>query len=104
EFGIRRDQAEMILDRIDLLSASKRKPIDTLYTYASRNMTNTEFPDHQLSIVNEVVGKSIRLDDLAESIYQELPKEYLDMLMQYEDFVKAYEASPEVVDLLKKVG
>ncbi|MEM4441275.1 MAG: transaldolase family protein [Ignisphaera sp.] len=104
EFGIRRDQAEMILDRIDLLPASKRKPIDTLYTYASRNMTNTEFPDHQLSVVNEVVGKSIRLDDLAESIYQELPKEYLDILMQYEDFVKAYEASPEVVDLLKKVG
>ncbi|MEM4584608.1 MAG: transaldolase family protein, partial [Ignisphaera sp.] len=62
EFGIRRDQAEMILDRIDLLPASKRKPIDTLYTYASRNMTNTEFPDHQLSVVKEVIEKNIRLD------------------------------------------
>lgn len=104
EFGLTREQAEIILDRIDLLPASKRKPIDTLYTFASRNMTNTEFPDHQLKVVNEVLSKNIRLDDLAESIYQQLPREYLDILMKYEDFVKAYEASPEVVELLKKVG
>lgn len=104
EFGISRMQAEIVLDRIDLLPASKRKPIDTLYTFAGRNMTNTEFPDHQLKVVKEVTEKNTRLDDLAESIYQELPVEYLDILMEYEDFVKAYEASPEVVELLKKVG
>jgi hypothetical protein len=104
EFGISRTQAEIVLDRIDLLPASKRKPIDTLYTFSSKNMTNTEFPDHQLRVVKEVSEKNIKLDDLAESVYQELPREYLDILMKYEDFVKAYEASPEVVELLRKVG
>ncbi|MEM1644413.1 MAG: transaldolase family protein [Ignisphaera sp.] len=104
EFNITREQAEIVLDRIDLLPASKRKPIDTLYTFASRNMTNTEFPDHQVKVVNEVISKNIKLDDLAESIFQELPREYLKILMKYEDFVKAYEASPEVVELLRKVG
>lgn len=104
EFGIKREQAEIVMDRIDLLPASKRKPLDTLYTYASKNITNTEFPDHQLSVVNEVIKKGVRLDDLSESIYQKLPKEYLDILMQYDDFVKAYEASPEVVELLRKIG
>jgi len=104
EFGLTRDEAETVMDRIDLLPASKRKPIDTLYTFASRNMTNTEFPDHQLNVVEEVTKKSISLDDLRESIYQQLPRKYLEILMQIEDFVKAYEASPEVNELLRKVG
>lgn len=104
EVGITREQAEIVIDRIDLLPASKRKPIDTLYTFASRNMTNTEFPDHQLKVVNEVAEKGIELDEIRESIYQTLENRYLEILMQYEDFVKAYESSPELNDLLKKVG
>jgi len=104
EIGVTREQAEVVIDRIDLLPASKRKPIDTLYTFASRNMTNTEFPDHQQKVVREVAEKNIKLDDIKESIYQSLEKRYLEILMQYEDFVKAYEASPELNDLLRKVG
>ncbi len=104
EIGIRREEAEFVLDRLDLLPASKRKPIDTLFTFASKNMTNTEFPNHQLKVIREVSEKGIRLDDLRESIYQPLDPEALEILMKYEDFVKAYEASPEVNELLKKVG
>ncbi len=104
EFGIGEDDAEMILDRIDLLPASKRKPIDTLYTFASRNMTNTEFPNHQLNVLKESMKDGFKLSDYAESVMQELPKENLERLMRYEDFVKAYEASPEVNELLEKVG
>jgi transaldolase len=104
EFGLTREEAEIVLDRIDLLPASKRKPIDTLYTFASRNMTNTEFPDHQLNVVKEVAEKGVKLEDLKESIYQSLPRKYLEILLQLEDFVKAYEASPEVNELLKNVG
>ncbi|MEM0026941.1 MAG: transaldolase family protein [Ignisphaera sp.] len=104
EYGLTREEAELVMDRIDLLPASKRKPIDTLYTFASRNMTNTEFPDHQLSVTEEVTKKNIALEDLRESIYQQLPRKYLEILMQMEDFVKAYEASPEVNELLKKAG
>ncbi len=103
EFGLSREEAEFIIDRIDLLPASKRKPIDTLYTFASRNMTNTEFPDHQLAVVQEL-GKRGGYRDLVESIYIPLGREYLDILMKMEDFVKAYEASPEVNKLLKEIG
>jgi hypothetical protein len=104
EFGLTREEAETVLDRIDLLPASKRKPADTLYTFATRNMTNTEFPDHQLNVVREVAERGIELEDLKESIYQPLPRKYLEILLQIEDFVKAYEASPEVNELLKRVG
>ena len=102
--GLSREQAEFIFDRIDLLPASKRKPIDTLYTFAGRNMTNTEFPNHQLAVLKESLKEGFKLDDFAESILQELPKDVLERLMKYEDFVKAYEASPEVNELLKEVG
>lgn len=102
--GLSKEQAEFIFDRIDLLPASKRKPIDTLLTFASRNMTNTEFPNHQLAIFKESMKENFRLEDYAESILQELPKENLERLMKYDDFVKAYEASPELNELLKEVG
>ncbi|HDN76068.1 MAG TPA: hypothetical protein ENG05_02950 [Acidilobales archaeon] len=102
--GLSREQAEFIFDRIDLLPASKRKPIDTLYTFAGKNMTNTEFPNHQLAVLKESLKEGFKLDDFAESILQELPKDVLERLMKYEDFVKAYEASPEVNELLKEVG
>ncbi len=104
EVGISREEAKIVLDRLDLLPASKRKPIDTLYTFASRNMTNTEFPNHQLAVLKESLKEGFRLDDFSESIYKQLSEESLKRLMKYEDFVKAYEASPEVNELLKKVG
>ena len=105
EYGLTKEQAEFIFDRIDLLPASKRKPIDTLYTYASRNMTNTEFPNHQLAVLKESMKEGFKLEDYAEAILQELPKDVLKRLMEeYEDFVKAYEASPKLNELLKKVG
>jgi len=102
--GLSREQAEFIFDRIDLLPASKRKPIDTLLTFASKNMTNTEFPNHQLSILKESMKEDFKLEDYAESILQELPKENLERLLKYDDFVKAYESSPELNELLNEVG
>jgi len=104
EVGVSREQAEFVIDRLDLLPASKRKPIDTLYTFASRNMTNTEFPNHQLAVLKESMKEGFKIDDYAESILQQLSQDVLNRLMAYEDFVKAYEASPELNELLKKVG
>ena len=104
EVGVTREQAETVVDRIDLLPASKRHASDTLLTFAGRNMTNTEFPNHQLRVLNESLKPGFKLEDYKESVYKPLSKEILERLMQYEDFVKAYEASPEVNELLKKVG
>jgi len=104
EVGVSPEQARFVIDRLDLLPASKRKPIDTLYTFASRNMTNTEFPNHQEKVVEEVTKTGIDIEKLRESIMQPLDSKLLEVLMRFEDFVKAYEASPEVNELLKKVG
>ncbi len=105
KYQLTREQAEYVFDRLDLLPASKRKPIDTLYTFASRNMTNTEFPNHQLKVQQEYMKPDFKLDDYAESILQPLDEKALKRLMErYEDFVKAYEASPELNELLRKVG
>ncbi len=104
EVGVTREEAEMVVDRIDLLPASKRHPSDTLLTFARRNMTNTEFPNHQLKVLHETMKPGFRLEDYEESVMKELDPKVLERLMQYEDFVKAYEASPEVNELLKKVG
>jgi len=100
--GVAREQAELVLGRFDLLPASKRKPIDTLLALSSLNVTNTEFPDHQLNVTE--AAKSLSLDELRESITRPLSGGELEMLMQLEDFVKAYEASPEAAELLKEVG
>lgn len=102
EVGVTREQAELVLSRIDLLPASKRKPLDTLLTLSSQNVTNTEFPDHQLSVIEYC--SSCDLDALRESIAQPLDATPLEALARIEDFVRAYEASPEVVKLLSEVG
>ncbi len=104
KYGITKEEAEFVLDRIDLLPASKRKPIDTLYTFAGRNMTNTEFPNHQLAVLKESMKENFNIEDYRESILQKLDEEPLKILMKLEDFVKAYEASPELNELLKKIG
>jgi len=100
--GVARDQAELVLDRFDLLPASKRKSIDTLLTLSSINVTNTEFPDHQLNVVEAATGLS--LEELRESVAKPLSGNELELLMQLEDFVKAYEASPETAELLSEAG
>lgn len=100
--GVTREQAELVLSRFDLLLASKRKSIDTLLALSSLNVTNTEFPDHQLNVIEAAGGLS--LEELRESIAKPLGGEKLELLMQLEDFVKAYEASPEAFELLKEVA
>ena len=50
KYGLSQDQACLVMDRIHYLPASKRKPFDTYWTLASRNLVHTEFPDHQENV------------------------------------------------------
>jgi hypothetical protein len=102
--GVSREQAELIINRIDLLPASKRKPEDTFLTLSRRNVTNTEFPNHQLAVVKAALTEGFRAEDYEDSIIKALNHEALKVLMDVEDFVKAYEASPELNSLLKEAG
>ncbi|MBO3832577.1 MAG: hypothetical protein FGF51_04235 [Candidatus Brockarchaeota archaeon] len=102
--GIPGESAELIINRIDLLPASKRKPEDTFLTLSRRNVTNTEFPNHQLAVVKEALRGGFNMGDYEDSISRRIGPDVLEILMGIEDFVKAYEASPELNGLLKEVG
>ncbi|MEM3648392.1 MAG: transaldolase family protein [Thermoproteota archaeon] len=103
-YRIPRENAELIINRIDLLPASKRKPEDTFLTLSGRNVTNTEFPNHQLAVVKEALREGFNMGDYEDSISRGVDQDVLKVLMSIEDFVKAYEASPELNSLLKKAG
>ncbi|MGQ9479393.1 MAG: transaldolase family protein [Thermoproteota archaeon] len=104
KFGVPKEDAELIVSRIDLLPASKRKHIDTLLTLSSGNVTNTEFPNHQLSVAKSALENGFRMEEYRESIAQGLSEDVLNILMDIEDFAKAYEATPELESVLNEVG
>lgn len=103
-YGINPTQAEQVLRGIDVLPASKRKPSDTYLTLARRNMTNTEFPNHQLNVHLEYAEKGLRLEDYDWSITRKHSSAVLETLLTIEDFKKAYELTPELIKILKEVG
>ncbi|MGC9107438.1 MAG: hypothetical protein ACP5IE_04530, partial [Infirmifilum sp.] len=104
KYGLSAEQAEEVLDGIDVLPASKRRPEDTYYTLSARNMTNTEFPNHQLNVHLEYQKKSLRLEDLAEAVRVNWGPESLDLLLKMPEFRKAYEVTREIKAVLLEVG
>ncbi len=103
-FGLTHEQAETVMGRICYLPASKRKPQDTYWTLASRNMVHTEFPNHQENVRRLAESEGFRLADYVESITGEFPTETLELLRELPDFVTAYELTPELNGILSEVG
>ncbi len=104
KYGLTPEQAEEVLDGIDVLPASKRKPADTYYTLASRNMTNTEFPNHQLNVHLEYSSRRARLEDYREAVSVNWGPQELDLLLKWSEFRKAYDLTPELKRLMLEVG
>jgi hypothetical protein len=102
--GLAQDQARLIMDRIHCLPASKRKPFDTFWTLASRNLVHTEFPDHQENVRRMAEDPKFSLKDYDESIRHAFPSDILERLNQMEDFQKAYEINPELAETFAAVG
>ncbi len=102
--GITQDQASFIMDRIHYLPASKRKPFDTYWTLASKNLVHTEFPDHQENVRRMAEDPQFQLKVFEESILKTFPNEVLTLLNQMDDFKKAYEINPELAEVFKEVG
>ncbi|HSB05529.1 MAG TPA: hypothetical protein VLK23_10060 [Thermodesulfobacteriota bacterium] len=97
-------QASLVLDRIHYLPASKRKPFDTYWTLACRNLVHTEFPDHQENVRKMSVDPQFNLEECGESIQGSFPSDVLERLNQMADFRKAYEINPELAGIFKEVG
>lgn len=104
KYGLTPEQAERILDAIDVLPASKRKPMDTYLTLARNNMTNTEFPNHQLAVLKTYMEPGFRLEEYDNAILKKHDDKYVKILYEYEDFVKAYELTPYLVEVFKEAG
>jgi hypothetical protein len=102
--GLAQDQARLIMDRIHCLPASKRKPFDTFWTLASRNLVHTEFPDHQENVRRMAEDPKFSLKDYDESIRHTFSSPILERLHQMEDFQKAYEINPELAEIFAAVG
>lgn len=104
EFALSTDDADDILCKIDLLPASKRKPEDTLLTLSRRNLTNTEFPNHQLNVLLRSRQEDFSLEYFEDSINREPDSKVLQRLLEIVDFRKAYELTPKLVAELKRIG
>ncbi|MGQ9514279.1 MAG: transaldolase family protein [Thermoproteota archaeon] len=103
-YGLKESEAEKIIDRIDVLPASKRKPNDTYLTLAERNMTNTEFPDHQQRVQEASRREGFNLSSYENAILHEHDKEIIRRLLLLRDFRRAYELTPELNEKLRSVG
>lgn len=99
-----REQATLIFNRIYYLPASKRKPQDTYWALASRNMVHTEFPNHQENVRRMAEAEGFRLADYVESITGEFPPQVLEWLNRIPDFRAGYELAPELNETLREVG
>jgi len=104
EFEVTATEAEEIMDKIDVLPASKRKPNDTYFTLARRNMTNTEFPDHQFKVLETSRQQDFDLSDFEDSIMKNHDPSILQRLLKLEDFRKAYELTPKLAEKLRSIG
>ncbi len=103
-YHLAQDQAQLVLDRIHYLPASKRKPFDTYWTLSSRNLVHTEFPDHQENVRKMSQDPAFNLTEYEESISHTFPVDVLEQLNQMEDFRKAFEINPELAEKLREVG
>jgi len=104
EYGLSEDQAEDVMGKVDVLPASKRRPNDTYLTLASRNMTNTEFPDHQVNVLRASRQEWFDLSKFEDSALNEPDPKVLGGLLEFEDFRKAYEITPELKAIFERVG
>jgi transaldolase len=106
-FGVSHDDAEEILDKIDMLPASKRRAADTYLVLGSkgvRNLTNTEFPDQQLKVWEVSRQKGFRLATFQNSLVKAPDRHMLERLLRIEDFRRAYELTPDLLQTLRNVG
>jgi hypothetical protein len=99
-----RKQAELIIDRIHYLPASKRKPFDTYWTLSPRNFVHTEFPDHQENVRRMAQDPQFNLLEYEGSISHTFSPGILEELNKLEDFRKAYEISSELAQIFKEAG
>lgn len=95
---------EEIINKVDLLPASKRRAQDTYLVLGVPGVTNTEFPDQQAKVFEASHGEDFDLEKFRESIGEEPDPLRLERLLTIPDFRKAYELTPVLKRTLRDVG
>ena len=108
EYGLTREQAEEVMRGIHVLPASKRKPIETLDTLASKNMVNTEFPNQQMKVLMESMKSEFDPEKFRETALippdQGIVRRLLEREETKDEFRKAWELTPKLIEILKRAG
>jgi len=103
EYDLNQTEAEWVLRSMDELPASKRVPGDTLFALGP-NMTHTEFPNHQLAV--EIYSQAelfVDVNSFKNSIQKDVPVSMASTLNWLFDFIKAYEITPLLSEILTGV-
>jgi len=108
-FGLSEEEAEQVLNGIDVLPASKRKPPETLESLGRVHMTNTEFPNHQLSVLLFSSDPNFNLERYRESVLRAPDPEVVKRLTErWSDiskiFLEAYELTPYLRKVMEEAG
>ena len=109
KYNLASEDAQEVLKGIDILPASKRKPKETLLTLGETNMTHTEFPNHQMSVLMASLetGVDIRnyevsvLKEIDPGVLRRLTSEWIDIK---DLFLGAYELTAGQQAILKEAG
>ena len=109
KYGLTDEQAEEVLSGIDMLPASKRHPRETLLTLSGKNMTHTEFPNHQMNVYSTSLKEGFNIEEYRESVLREVDPEILYRLTEKwmdikDEFIKSYELTPHQQEILKEAG
>jgi hypothetical protein len=104
EYGLRLADAITVLDSMDVLPASKRIPEDTYDTLGSRNMCNTEFPNHAKAVQLYAEGSNFKLTSYRDAVLQSPDMRLISRLMKVHEFVIGYESTEKVSTQLVQAG
>jgi hypothetical protein len=104
-YDLAKNQAEWILESMDVLPASKRIPEDTLHALGKVGMCHTEFPNHQRAVQLTAEKDGFKLQDYEESVLDSYDPEVALRLRALPDFCRGYDLTPPLKDfLIKEVG
>lgn len=104
EYGIQLTDAITVLDSMDVLPASKRIPEDTYDTLGSRNMCNTEFPNHAKAVQHYAESGNFELASYRDTILRLPDMQLVNRLMRIHEFVRGYELTEKISAQLVRAG
>jgi hypothetical protein len=104
QYKIPHRNAIAVIDSMDVLPASKRVPEDTYDTLGSRNMCNTEFPNHARAVQLYSERDNFDLNSFRDAVRSPPDPHLVDRLMKIDDFVRGYESTKSISAELVRVG